>query len=169
MTLIIGSKAGWMVADRRALHQGETWPIEVHKIHSYSEYLIASSGDSAIRSRLAKEIANSENRPVETIIERARAGAVCSDVLLVGKDRLELFMDNGHREIISSDWWCIGSGAHIAYGYLIALENTNYADVRNDYTVSMDAVSVAAKLLPGVSYNSDVRVTVAPIDGESRK
>lgn len=151
MTLIVGHKSGWVVADKRANYSGETWPLEVNKIHRFSGCLAASAGDSSVRTKLHNSLAMHHGvSSYADWINSAQAGCDNSHVLCVHKGSLELFTGGGCIESIDAHWWAIGSGAHIAYGYLSAIEEM-YGYVL--FSNAVNAVRIASRLLPSVSEN----------------
>lgn len=153
MTLVIAHKSGWMVADKRATYSGETWPLLVNKIHRFRDCLVASCGDSSVRTKLHNSLPlqHGVTGYVEWI-NQAQSGSDNTRVLCVRKGHLELFTGGGCIETITQDWWAIGSGAHIAYGYLTSVEEQFGSVIPRS---AVNAIVVASRLLPGVSAEFD--------------
>lgn len=152
MTCIVAHRSGWMVADRISLFGGHAFSTD-EKIVSLGHTLLAASGESGFKQRIAKVLENTSQEAVpEVLSDHLSASKPDVNVLLVNKiQKLIVFDECGARYYPSCDLWAIGSGADLVIGFMAgrgldtaagAQEAIRWAACRLT-TISKDSVTVS--------------------------
>lgn len=126
MTCIIGSKAGWMVADRRVTFDGWIGPYKVEKIHRAPGILIGVSGTGAVLARVRAAVEGAIHpvdietaiRQLVGLMQGIEGKGSPSELLVVAKDRLVQIDPSGGVYELSQPLWAIGCGSMSALSWL---------------------------------------------------
>lgn len=125
MTCIIGSKAGWMVADRRVSFDGWIGPYKVEKIARAPGILVGVSGNGAVLGRV-REIIGGGAVPIDpgsavgslVTMQREREDKAPACLLVVTRGQLVEIDPSGGLYPLDQPLWAIGSGSMSALSWL---------------------------------------------------
>lgn len=126
MTCIIGSKAGWMVADRRVSFDGWIGPYKVEKICRAPGALIGVSGNGAALGRVRDVVAgitlpvdpDATIRQLVALMREIDGKPSPAELLIVTRDRLVQIDPSGAAYDLEQPLWAIGCGCMSALSWL---------------------------------------------------
>ena len=123
MTCIIAHRDGWMVADRRVTFNGGLiGPYRNRKILSGPGILVGCAGDSVLRTVLTEAMASctGAGQALQCVARAIRElPQQRGHALLVTREHGLVEIDSlGHCHELESEYWSIGSGYHLALGWL---------------------------------------------------
>lgn len=161
MTLIIGHRDGWMVADQMTAFHNERAPIVVEKIVNLGYALLAASGESGFRQHAAKALKGKTARTiVPAIVKHIKDTSQDIQVLIVTKSRRMCFIDEKgcvYDLKPEQDWWAIGSSRDTAKGFLAGWEACRAARSQLvDSVVACRALRYSSTIDAGVGHGIQV-------------
>lgn len=112
MTVIVGHRDGWMVADMMSSIHNNIFMVD--KIVKLTHGLLASAGHS-----LLKQVIKPKADTLEQLLTYVRDTKNDNQIIYVGRDRALLYIaDQGITYDPPLDFWASGSGQDMVLGYL---------------------------------------------------
>lgn len=160
MTVIVGHKDGWMVADTREMIQDEVLPTVAKKIQKIGTHsIVGAAGDAGFHTfaiEALQDASEDVNRAIPVISEWLRKESGESDyyvVLVNHKRELWLIDSHGAASQVTEDFTAIGSGGLPTEMYLkgLSVNRPNHRITAQDAAM---AIGEVADRLTSIGHNT---------------